>query len=452
MKDYYKILGVRKSASEKDIRTRWIELMRKFHPDGPVRGGPEDDKSKEINEAYQVLKHTNTRIKYDLERAYQRRRRSFYLRRLFLLFIIVSLAGILGGIYLRLPSRHPITPRVSPPSNSPLHEETVSGAVNPLDTLTVGKKIEEAKGPDALDHATPASIIRKLKQLTTVQQAGLQHSRLDRLKDPNDVQEMPPPKTITRRNETDRLGSAGKRKEPNARKAPQKNQQLADRRDTRHLTPGPETKMAETSGKTPNHEIAQGSMISGQEQVARTGMSTPSQSGEPGVTPPLIASDSSIEEEEKSRSARSTSQIITEEEVREFFVDYAERYSQRDINGFLSFLSLRALQNGRHGFSEIARIYSDFYNQSRELNYRLQDMRIGIYQEAMISNIFFKNVAVVEARYVVDQVLKKRNKKRVWSGEISWILVRENDMLKILFLDYQTQKSTPPRREEGEGR
>ncbi len=462
MKDYYKILGVRKNASGKDIRTRWIELMRRFHPDGPVRGGPEDEKSKEINEAYQVLKHPNTRIKYDLERVYRRRRRSFYLRRLFLIFIIVSLVGVLGGMYLRL-SRpvgnplissaiRPITPRVSLPSASPLHEKAVSDAVTPLETLAVGKKIDETKGPDAQNPATPPSPIPELDQLTTVQQAGLEHSRLDRLKNPDDVQKIPPPKTITRQKEIERLSDAERREELETRKGPPKNQQRSDQKDTGHLTPGPDTKMAETTKKTLNQEIGRGSESRSREPVARTGMSTPSRSEEPDVAPPLIASDSSIEDEEKSSAVLSTLQIITEEEVREFFVDYAERYSRKDINGFLSFFSLSALQNRKHGFSEIARIYSDFYHQSRELNYSLQDMRIGIYQEAMISDVFFENVAVVEARYVVDQVLKKHNKKRVWSGEISWILARENDTLKIRFLDYQTQKSTPPRREEGGGR
>ena len=33
MKDYYKILGVKPNASPEDIHARWIELMRKFHPD-----------------------------------------------------------------------------------------------------------------------------------------------------------------------------------------------------------------------------------------------------------------------------------------------------------------------------------------------------------------------------------------------------------------------------------
>jgi len=88
MKDYYKVLGVEKTASEKDIRARWIELIREFHPDGRRGAGLEEGKSKEINEAYQVLKHSNTRVEYDLKTAFYRKKRSLYLRRLVLLLAI----------------------------------------------------------------------------------------------------------------------------------------------------------------------------------------------------------------------------------------------------------------------------------------------------------------------------------------------------------------------------
>ena len=33
MKDYYKILGVEEEASEEEIRARWIELTKRYHPD-----------------------------------------------------------------------------------------------------------------------------------------------------------------------------------------------------------------------------------------------------------------------------------------------------------------------------------------------------------------------------------------------------------------------------------
>ena len=57
MKDYYKILGVKETASEEEIRERWVEWMRKLHPDHTGEKGTEDQRVKEINEAYEVLKY-----------------------------------------------------------------------------------------------------------------------------------------------------------------------------------------------------------------------------------------------------------------------------------------------------------------------------------------------------------------------------------------------------------
>ena len=60
-KDYYKILGVSKSASEEEIRKSFHKLAHQYHPD---KGGDEK-KFKEINEAYQVLSNKEKRSQYD---------------------------------------------------------------------------------------------------------------------------------------------------------------------------------------------------------------------------------------------------------------------------------------------------------------------------------------------------------------------------------------------------
>ncbi len=46
----------------------------------------------------------------------------------------------------------------------------------------------------------------------------------------------------------------------------------------------------------------------------------------------------------------------------------------------------------------------------------------------------------IRARYELGQVLKEGGERKVWKGEIRWILVREEEKLKILSLDYQHQK------------
>lgn len=62
MKDYYKILGVEKSASDEDIKKAYRKLAHQYHPD-KASGSPE--KFKEINEAYQILSNKDKRSQYD---------------------------------------------------------------------------------------------------------------------------------------------------------------------------------------------------------------------------------------------------------------------------------------------------------------------------------------------------------------------------------------------------
>jgi len=61
MKDYYKILGVPRQASQEEIRKAFRILAHKYHPD---KGGDER-KFKEVNEAYQVLSNKEKRAQYD---------------------------------------------------------------------------------------------------------------------------------------------------------------------------------------------------------------------------------------------------------------------------------------------------------------------------------------------------------------------------------------------------
>lgn len=66
-KDYYATLGVSKDASEKDVKSTYRRLARKWHPDAnPDKPKEAEEKFKEISEAYEVLGDAQKRKKYDM--------------------------------------------------------------------------------------------------------------------------------------------------------------------------------------------------------------------------------------------------------------------------------------------------------------------------------------------------------------------------------------------------
>lgn len=61
-KDYYQILGVERSATEAEIKKAFRKLAAKHHPDKPTGN---EEKFKEVNEAYEILGDAEKRAKYD---------------------------------------------------------------------------------------------------------------------------------------------------------------------------------------------------------------------------------------------------------------------------------------------------------------------------------------------------------------------------------------------------
>lgn len=68
-KDYYKILGVDPAADSKTIKSAYRKLARKYHPD-VSEDSQAEEKFKEVNEAYEVLRDTEKRAEYDEIRQY----------------------------------------------------------------------------------------------------------------------------------------------------------------------------------------------------------------------------------------------------------------------------------------------------------------------------------------------------------------------------------------------
>jgi len=126
MKDYYKILGLRDSASGEEIRARWVELVKDCHHD-PELGMEFDERVKEINEAYQVLKNPSTKLEYDFQREMDVKIKKFkinkWLPRVGLLIVLL----ILCFIYFENPQL-PVDLTSRPPTSIASQPGAVSSA------------------------------------------------------------------------------------------------------------------------------------------------------------------------------------------------------------------------------------------------------------------------------------------------------------------------------------
>jgi len=64
-KNYYDLLGVKRNASQQEIKKAYRQLARKYHPDVNPGDKSSETRFKEINEAYEVLSDKEKRQKYD---------------------------------------------------------------------------------------------------------------------------------------------------------------------------------------------------------------------------------------------------------------------------------------------------------------------------------------------------------------------------------------------------
>ena len=122
--------------------------------------------------------------------------------------------------------------------------------------------------------------------------------------------------------------------------------------------------------------------------------------------------------------------FVEENEVREFLAKYADRYTQRDIEGFLSFFSPMAIQNQKDRIEKIREMYSKQFEQYERFKYQLKDPKMKI----------LENSVKVRASYEIEQFSKKGETKQL-RGDIEWELVREGKELKVLTIEYKPEKT-----------
>ncbi|HKY69165.1 MAG TPA: DnaJ domain-containing protein, partial [Acidimicrobiales bacterium] len=64
-KDYYRVLGVSETASQKDIKSAYRKLSRQYHPDANPDDAAAEERFKEVSAAYDVVGDAEKRKEYD---------------------------------------------------------------------------------------------------------------------------------------------------------------------------------------------------------------------------------------------------------------------------------------------------------------------------------------------------------------------------------------------------
>jgi len=72
-RNYYKVLGITQKTSKAEVKKRYRELARKYHPDTNSGSKTAEDKFKIISEAYEVISDAKKRKEYDRQRSYQQK-------------------------------------------------------------------------------------------------------------------------------------------------------------------------------------------------------------------------------------------------------------------------------------------------------------------------------------------------------------------------------------------
>jgi len=126
------------------------------------------------------------------------------------------------------------------------------------------------------------------------------------------------------------------------------------------------------------------------------------------------------------QSRETAVQQMTETEVKGFLDQYIDRFKAKDLNGFMALFSREAVENRMLPYLDMQESYKNMFELTNQFLYHLNVQDIKTYTRK----------AYASGRYEVIQTLKDQNKMKVHKGNIQFELVRENDGLKILRLNY----------------
>ena len=400
MKDFYKILGVKEDASEEEIRERWVELTKQYHPDRSEES-TSAEKIREINQAYQVLKYSSTRVEYDLKRTYGQkdRKRTVHFKKWGVLASILIISIIVGVIYIK---------------NFETNQINQTNQINKMNQTS--RKNPTIQSPDEARQPIPASTqtASTYPRVATSTQSVPPSSKSIAFNKKASIDQ------INQTNQTDQKNQIDQRNRTNKRNRIGSSTQSRAKDVMSPITPSfamaapPQSPVAPlpvdvvANQPTPSiNQIEQRNQTDQRNQIDQRNQFKPA---------PLLS---------------------TEDEVEKFFSQYVNAYNRRDAKAILFLFSSKAIQNQKEGLEEIRNIYADFFSEGQGIRYSLQEMKIEIYQNAI----------VVKARYGIEQIAKTTGEKEVWRGPIRWVLIKEDGKLKILTMDYKYHRPSLPKEE-----
>ena len=435
MEDSCKMLGVDEEVSENEIRACGIELTRYDHPD-LEKTEDADQEIREINEASGITGIGSERSDYDLQRDLRRlvskKAHTRKIRKIILPSGIVALFVIAGLIIFRW-----VHVDILPKSEA-LYEvgkgsEKETAPRIPL--VKANPRVQVAmKAPKEIKRK---GVPRESKEIVSI---SLQRSP-SRVESESKNQEESAPKMLPKSKLPVKV-----EEEVLAKEEPKSVEGLVPQVAMKLETPAmrevsnegpkevPEEVRKEVTG-VPLHPGERLIMTTKEGEKGSRGMSKviPQESARIDKPKPAVIEPQPVQ---KMATSVKAGEVISlplakEEEVKQFFSSYFDRYNQKDIDGFLSFFSSKAIHNQKDGLKGIRNIYSKFFDESQELRNHVELMTIEIFQ----------NSVEVKGLFRVDQKLKKPREEKIWKGNIRWVLIKEDGNLKISSLDYLNQKS-----------
>ena len=380
MKDYYRILGLKETATAEEIHERWIELMQKYHPDHSPDGKGNEQMAKEINEAYQALKHSSSRMEYDLERQHQRSLKRFSAWK-----VIVPVSGLtvllVIAVFLFKKPEAPVSLDQQP--KGPFPKVTIPYEEPPRQ-MVASSKLSQGEGSTKTQRPKEEAV---------------------------------PSKQMRQEND-----DSSRRIKPAEKRAPSA---------SKRKTESPAPIVRSEASKSPSPRTSSGEADHPRSVESQKPTKVPEVSEKVMDVHSAPDAGASAKKEDPSLVSKFPPPMATEEEVGKFFDVYIDRYNKKDIQGFLSLFSPKAVQNQKDGLDGIRRIYENFFYQSLELRYSVEEMRVEIYQ----------NAVEVKARYEVAQISRVDGGRKTWKGRIQWMLIREDEALKIISINYRHESS-----------